>query len=132
MGSFEDLKIDARDNLCISACCYNGNYNLIRHLHYGSGHWEVTEEPFKKIQTGVVFQHELLPGNRTLFATKQAVYHFEDTDLIQTLEMEKGERIRQMVKIHRGLLLFGWDNNIQVYIEDSDEVTLLAKGHLRL
>ena len=43
MTSFEDLKIDSRDNLCISACCHNGNNNLIRHLHYGSGHWEVTE-----------------------------------------------------------------------------------------
>lgn len=51
---------------------------------------------------------------------------------MQTLEMQNGEKIRFMVKIYKGLLLFGWDNNIQVFIEDSDEVTLLSKGHLRL
>lgn len=107
MASYEDLKVDVRDNLSLSVCCNNGNNNLVRHLRYSSGQWEVTEEPFKKIQVGFVFQHEILPCNRTLFATKQFVYHFEEADLLQTIEMEKGEKIRQMMKIHRGMLLFG-------------------------
>lgn len=46
--------------------------------------------------------------------------------------MENGELIRQIMKIHRGLLIFGEENSVQVFIEDSDEVTLLSKGTLKL
>lgn len=67
-----------------------------------------------------------------LFVTRNSIYHFEDTDLLQTLEMSKGEKIREVIKIHRGVLIISEKDTIQVLTEDNDEVTLLSKGYLPL
>lgn len=36
------------------------------------------------------------------------------------------------MRIDKGLLVFGELNTVQVFVEDSDEVTLLSKGLLKL
>jgi len=105
MNSYEDIKVDQRDNLSLSVCTHNGANNIVKSLRYALGQWEITEEPYKKIQNAVAIQHEILPCNRTLFVTRNALYHFEDTDLIQTIEMKGGEKIREVLKIHRGMLV---------------------------
>lgn len=47
-----------------------------------------------------------------LFVTRNSIYHFEDTDLLQTLEMSKGEKIREVIKIHRGVLIISEKDTI--------------------
>lgn len=39
MPSFEDIKLDPKDNAALSICCHNGNSNVIKHLKYAGGQW---------------------------------------------------------------------------------------------
>jgi hypothetical protein len=130
LSSYEDIRVDFRENITLSVCCNNGSHNYLKSLRYASGQWEIKEEVYKKIQNGLAFQHEILSANRVLFATRSYVYHFEGSDLLQTIEMKNGEKIRQILKINRGMVIFGMENTVEILIEDSDEVTLLPKGVL--
>ena len=76
-------------------------------------------------------RHELLPCGRIVFIAKGVLYHFEGNDLLQTLEM-KNDKIRDMVRINKGILLLGEQDTVDVLIEDNDEVTLLMKGTLKI
>ena len=78
---------------------------MLKSLRYVSGQWEISEETYKKIQGTIAFQHDLLPCGRVLFVTKNALYHFEGADLLQTIEMTNGYRIKEILKIHRGVLV---------------------------
>lgn len=53
---FEDLKVDGRENMRLSAFGHNGSHNYIKMLQYVSGQWEITEQILKKIYNPV-FQH---------------------------------------------------------------------------
>lgn len=43
--------------MTLSVLYNNGNTNYLRHLRYALGQWEVTEQPYKKIQNGLAFRH---------------------------------------------------------------------------
>lgn len=40
---FDDMKVDARENMTLSVCGNNGTYNYIKCLQYAGGKWEITE-----------------------------------------------------------------------------------------
>ena len=39
MNSYEDLKLDFRENLTISVLCNNGTNNILKFLRYVTGQW---------------------------------------------------------------------------------------------
>lgn len=49
MTFFEDIKVDSRENMTLSLCGFNGNYNFVKYLRYGLGQWEIEECPYKRI-----------------------------------------------------------------------------------
>ena len=53
---FDDIKVDARENMTLSVCGNNGAYNYIKCLQYAGGKWEITEEILKRIPGNIV-QH---------------------------------------------------------------------------
>ena len=86
LPSFEDIKVDVRENMTLSVCGNNGSYNYIKCLQYAVGKWEITEEILKKIP-GQLIQHELLIGARKLIVSKNAMYVLEDNDLSRSLDL---------------------------------------------
>lgn len=129
LPNVEDFKVDNRDNATLSVCGHNGNTNYTKILRYGHGQWEIEEELFKRIQ-GVAIKHELLPCQRTLFATSNSVYIYEDTTEVQHLPISDG--IVNVIKIPRGIILVTENQKLRLLVEDSDEVTFQDRGYLEL
>jgi hypothetical protein len=65
-----------------------------------------------------------------LIATRNAFYVYEDVELIQTVPVEAV--IEEVLKIPRGLLIRLANQTVKVFVEDSDEVTFVAKGGISL
>ena len=71
------------------------------------------------MQGVVAIRHELLPCGRVAFVAKGVLYHFEGNDLLQTIEM-RNDKIRDMVRINRGIMLLGEKGTVDVLAEDND------------
>jgi hypothetical protein len=39
LPSFEDIKVDGRENMTVSVCGHNGTHSYIKWLKYGLGQW---------------------------------------------------------------------------------------------
>lgn len=111
-------------------CGFNGSCNYVKSLRHGTGGWEVEEQLFKKPHNEPAVQHEILFGGRMLIATRNAFYVYEDVELIQTVPVEAA--IEEVLKIPRGLLIRLSNQTVKVFVEDSDEVTFVAKGGISL
>ena len=65
-------------------------------------------------------------------ATKASMFVFEGHQLLQTIEMGDAREIQHMIKLPKGVLVLGNDHTVRVWVEDTDEVTLLGGGAVKL
>lgn len=125
LPTFEDIKLDVRENMSLSLCGYSSGFNYVKSLRYGLGQWEITEQAYKKVQD-LAIQHELLMGARTMFVTRTEVFIFEENDLLQTINFAEGKRsIVQVLKLPKAIVVRFDDDTLKLLFEDNDEITYL-------
>lgn len=130
LPSFEDVKVDIRENMTLSVCGNNGTYNYIKCLQYSAGKWEITEEALKKVQ-GQLIQHELLIGGRKLLVSRTSLLLMEDYEPSRSIELPlHGQTILRVVKVPRGLVVHLSDDSLRVFADDSEEVSFVPSGNL--
>lgn len=114
LPTFEDIKIDGRENMSLSLCGYSSSFNYVKSLRYGLGQWEITEQAYKKVQD-LAIQHELLMGARTMFVTRTEIFIFEENDLLQTINLAEGKRnIMQVLKLPKAIVVRFDDDTLKL------------------
>lgn len=114
LPTFEDIKIDGRENMSLSLCGYSNSFNYVKSLRYGLGQWEISEQAFKKVQE-VAIQHEILMGGRTMFATRNEIFVFEENDLLQTINLGEGKRsVVQVLKLPKAVVVRFDDDTLKL------------------
>lgn len=75
----------------------------------------------------------MLLGGRCLLVAKTAIYVLQDNELVKTIDLtEEASNIVEVIKLKKGILIRLDNHSLRLMVEDSDEISFMAAGTVRL
>jgi hypothetical protein len=75
----------------------------------------------------------LLLGGRCLLVARTAIYILQDNELVKTIDLtEESSNIVEVIKLKKGILIRLDNDSLRLMVEDSDEISFMAAGTVRL